>query len=244
MVIPIGIAVKLDRLLRSHDAPMHISPDAPDLRGDALKTPHAGEPDTATRVLATAARLFYAHGVRAVGVEWIVEESGVAKTTLYRHFHTKDDLIAAFLEREDREFWMQWNAVVDAVAGDPMRELMALLDWIGRRVSRDGYRGCPQINVAAEFSDPNHPARKIRARHKEAMFERLKALVNRIGSSRADEAAYQLALLVDGAFTSDGRLSRIGATRILQSAARALIGDHRARGAPARSQVKSRSPRQ
>lgn len=209
-----------------------------------MKTAQADESATAVRVLAAAARLFYAHGVRAVGVEWIVAESGVAKTSLYRHFHTKDDLIGAFLEREDREFWVQWNEVVDAAGGDPIRELMALLEWIGRRVSRDGYRGCPQINVAAEFSDADHPSRKIRARHKAEMFERLRALVDRTGSTRADDAAYQIALLIDGAFTSDGRLSRVGATRILQSAARALIGDDRISGARSRSRTKSAPRRQ
>lgn len=209
-----------------------------------MKTAPADESAAAVRVLAAAARLFYAHGVRAVGVEWIVTESGVAKTTLYRHFHTKDDLIGAFLEREDREFWVQWNEVVDAAGGDPMGELMGLLDWIGRRVSRDGYRGCPQINVAAEFSDPDHPSRKIRTRHKAQMFDRLRKIIDRIGSARADDAAYQIALLIDGAFTSDGRLSRIGATRILQSAARALIGDDRIHGAHSRSRAKSAPQRQ
>lgn len=203
-----------------------------------MKTDDAGESATAARVLATASRLFYAHGVRAVGVERIVAESGVAKTSLYRHFHTKDDLIAAFLEREDQEFWRQWDEVADA-AGDPMRELMSLLDWIGRRVNRGGYRGCPQINVAAEFSDPDHPARAIRARHKAAMFERLRAVAGRIGSRHPDDVAYQLALLIDGAFTSDGRLARVGATRILQSAARALIGDDLARGASSRAAARS-----
>jgi AcrR family transcriptional regulator len=193
-----------------------------------MKGVDTGELDTAERVLATASRLFYAHGVRAVGVEWIVAESGVAKTSLYRHFHTKDDLIAAFLEREDREFWAQWDEVVSAVEGDPIRELMALLDWIGQRVSRSGYRGCPQINVAAEFSDVDHSARKIRARHKATMFERLKTLISRMRSTgHVDDLAYQLALLIDGAFTSDGRLSRVGATRILQSAASALLGKDR-----------------
>lgn len=197
---------------------------------------HPNEPDTAARVLETAARLFYAHGVRAVGVEWIVAESGVAKTSLYRHFHTKDDLIAAFLEREDHDFWAQWDWITQRDGGDPMQELLALLDWIGQRVSRNGYRGCPQINVAAEFSDPAHPARKIRARHKAKMFERLRAITGRIGTRHPDDAAYQLALLIDGAFTSDGRLSRAGASRILQSAARALIGSgsaHRMRSGAA-----------
>lgn len=200
-----------------------------------MKPVHADEADTAARVLATASRLFYSHGVRAVGIEWIVAESGVAKTSLYRHYQTKDDLIAAFLEREDREFWMQWDAVVKAVAGDPLRELMALLDWIGERVARDGYRGCPQINVAAEFSDPDHPARRIRAYHKGVMFERLKVIASRIGVRRPDDVAHQIALLLDGAFASDGRLARAGAARVLRSAARALIRDALPRRAATRS---------
>ncbi len=208
-----------------------------------MNTEHADEFDTAARVLATASRLFYAHGVRAVGVERIVAESGVAKTSLYRHFHTKDDLIVAFLEREDREFWTQWNEVVNVVEDNPTRELMTLLHWIGQRVSRGGYRGCPQINVAAEFSDPNHPARKIRARHKATMFERLHTLVSRIGPSRPEDVAYQLALIIDGAFTSDGRLSRVGATRILQSAARSLIDGAWVRGARSRAHAKLPSRR-
>jgi AcrR family transcriptional regulator len=179
---------------------------------------------TAEKVLSTASRLFYANGVRAVGMEWIVAESGVAKTSLYRHFQTKDDLVAAFLEREDREFWQQWDGVVAAASAGPEAELMSLLEWIGKRVSRDGYRGCPQINVAAEFADPEHAARRIRRRHKLEMFERLTDIVGRIGVWRPDDTAVQLALLIDGAFTSDGRLSKANAVRILQNGARALLG--------------------
>jgi AcrR family transcriptional regulator len=177
----------------------------------------------AEKVLSAASRLFYANSVRAVGIEWIVAESGVSKTSLYRNFQTKDELVAAFLEREDREFWQQWDGVV-AAAANPKAELMSLLDWIGKRVSRDGYRGCPQINVAAEFADPEHPARKIRRRHKVAMLERLKDIVDRIGVTRPDDTSDQLALLIDGAFTSDGRLSKTNAVRILQNGADALLG--------------------
>lgn len=183
------------------------------------------ESGTAERVLSTAARLFYANGVRAVGIEWIVADSGVAKTTLYRHYQTKDDLVAAFLEREDREFWGQWEEAAAAGSSDPRAELMSLLDWIGKRVSRDGYRGCPQINVAAEFADPEHPARKIRRRHKAKMHDHLRDLVGRIGVTRPDDTAVQLALLIDGAFTSDGRLSKANAVRILKTGAEALMRD-------------------
>jgi AcrR family transcriptional regulator len=182
----------------------------------------------AEKVLSAASRLFYANSVRAVGIEWIVAESGVSKTSLYRNFQTKDELVAAFLEREDREFWQQWDGVV-AAAANPKAELMSLLDWIGKRVSRDGYRGCPQINVAAEFADPEHPARKIRRRHKVAMRERLRDIVGRIGVTPPDDTSDQLALLIDGAFTSDGRLSKSNAVRILQSCAETLLGDGNAR---------------
>jgi AcrR family transcriptional regulator len=180
---------------------------------------------TADKVLTTASQLFYANGVRAVGIEWIVAESGVAKTSLYRHFQTKDDLVAAFLDREDHEFWQQWDGVVAEAPANPKAELMSLLDWIGKRVSRDGYRGCPQINVAAEFADPEHPARQIRRRHKSKMFERLKDIVERIGVRRPEDTAIQLALLIDGAFTSDGRLTKGNAVRILQNGAKTLLGD-------------------
>jgi AcrR family transcriptional regulator len=195
----------------------------------------ASADSTAERLLSTASRLFYANGVRAVGVEWIVAESGVAKTSLYRHFETKDDLVAAFLEREDREFWQQWDEVVASAAGNPTAEVLGLLEWIGKRVSRDGYRGCPQINVAAEFADPAHAARSIRRRHKLEMFERLKGIVVRIGVTRPDDTATQLALLIDGAFTSDGRLSKTGAVRILQSGAQALLANPHSRNGIARA---------
>jgi AcrR family transcriptional regulator len=187
----------------------------------------SGSTDTGTaeKVLASASRLFYANGVRAVGVEWIVAESGVAKTSLYRHFHTKDELVAAFLEREDRDFWRQWDEIVAAETDNPKAELMRLLEWIGKRVSRDGYRGCPQINVAAEFADPAHPARKIRRRHKAEMLKRLRDIVARIGVPHPDDTALQLALLIDGAFTSDGRLSKTHAVRILQNGAQALLAE-------------------
>jgi AcrR family transcriptional regulator len=192
---------------------------------------------TAEKVLATASKLFYANGVRAVGMEWIVAESGVAKTSLYRHFRTKDELVAAFLEREDREFWQQWDGIVAAAPDAPKAELMSLMDWIGKRVSRDGYRGCPQINVAAEFADPEHPARKVRRRHKAEMLERLRDMLARIGVTGHEDKAIQLALLIDGAFTSDGRLSKANASRILQDGAEALLrstGVRRHFGAAAR----------
>lgn len=175
------------------------------------------------RILETASDLFYRRGVRAVGVDLVVEEAGVAKTSLYRHFRTKDDLTAAFLEREDRDFWGTWDDVARQNRDDPMAELEAHLAWIGERVGRPNYRGCPQINVAAEFPDSDHPARKVATAHKHELRRRLKAIAERLGTRDSDELAGQLAILVNGAFVSTQMLAADEATPLLQKAARALI---------------------
>ena len=84
-----------------------------------------GEPAVSLRdrILDTALTLFYREGVHAVGVDLVVKESGIAKTSLYRHFGSKDALVAAFLEREDADFWSQWGAIAARLRNDPEGEL-------------------------------------------------------------------------------------------------------------------------
>lgn len=175
-------------------------------------------------VLQVASDLFYREGVRAVGMALIVERSRIARTTIYRHFPTKDALVEAFLEREDREFWQQWDHIVASHDRSPKEALSALCIWVGARVSRDCYRGCPQINVAAEFPDPEHPARKIALRHKAEMVARLTSVCRQLEFSTADLRAQQIGLLFDGAFMSSGRLRNIGAQRVLDDAVDRLVG--------------------
>ncbi|MCA1440388.1 TetR/AcrR family transcriptional regulator [Ensifer sp. IC4062] len=179
--------------------------------------------DVRDRILETASTLFYARGVRAVGVDLVVEEAGVAKTSLYRHFGTKDDLVAAFLAREDEDFWGTWDRVAEKHEDDARAELYAHLEWIGERVGRPNYRGCPQINVAAEFPEADHPARKVAAAHKREMRHRLKGIADRLNVDRPDELAGQLALLINGAFVSSQVLEAGEAIPLLRRTANALI---------------------
>jgi len=174
------------------------------------------------RILETASALFYRRGVRAVGVDLVVEEAGVAKTSLYRHFKTKDDLIAAFLEREDEDFWSCWDSVAQRQPTDAKAELEGQLTWIGERVGRPNYRGCPQLNVAAEFPDPAHPARAVATAHKNELRRRLKQIAERLHARRPDELASQLSLLINGAFVSSQIFSADEATPVLLAASRAL----------------------
>jgi len=195
----------------------------PSAAGDA----GAESSDVRRRILDTASKLFYERGVRAVGVDLVVAESGVAKASLYRHFRTKDDLIVAFLEREDAQFWAQWDEVAARHADDPLAEIEAHMRWIGKRLARANYRGCPQINVAAEFAEADHPSRGVSRAHMQAMRRRLAELARRFGAARPSELAAQLGVLVNGAFVSASMLSPEEATRVLLGSARALLAASR-----------------
>ncbi|UXI65900.1 TetR/AcrR family transcriptional regulator [Tahibacter amnicola] len=173
-------------------------------------------------ILQTASRLFYTRGVRAVGVDLVIQEAGVAKTSLYRHFPTKDDLIVAFLEREDADFWSVWDQVAEQHADAPMSELEAHMHWIGERLARPNYRGCPQINVAAEFAEPDHPARHVARAHMQALRARLHDLARKLKVPHPQQLAAQLALLINGAFVSAGLLTPEEATDVLLASVRAL----------------------
>lgn len=186
-----------------------------------------GQVDVRERILETASGLFYSRGVRAVGVDTVVEAAGVAKTSLYRYFRTKDDLIAAFLRREDEDFWAGWDRVAVRHAQDGEAELEAHMAWIGERVGRPNYRGCPQLNVAAEFPEEDHPARVVARSHKQELRRRLRGVAERLRVDRPDDLAAQLSVLINGAFVSAQVLADDDATSILLQMTRALIAGAR-----------------
>ncbi|WP_396593784.1 TetR/AcrR family transcriptional regulator [Brevundimonas sp. R86498] len=179
--------------------------------------------DVRERILETASRLFYGHGVRAVGVDLVVAEAGIAKTSLYRHFPSKDDLVVAFLEREDAEFWAVWDAVSAGHRESAGDELDAQIGWIAERLTRPRYRGCPQINVAAEFAEADHPARMVARRHKAELRQRLDGLALRLGARRPEMLGAQLAVVINGAFASAEMLADRDPAEMLLELVRALV---------------------
>jgi AcrR family transcriptional regulator len=204
-------------LAKTEALPMSMEREAGRLGGEQI--------DVRERILETASGLFYRRGVRAVGVDVIVEAAGVAKTSLYRHFRTKDDLIAAFLRREDTDFWACWDRVAERHAQDPRAELDAHLAWIGERVGRPNYRGCPQINVAAEFPEEDHPARIVARAHKLELRRRLRDIAERLRVDKPDDFAAQLSVVINGAFVSSEVLVADDVTTILRQMSRALIAE-------------------
>jgi AcrR family transcriptional regulator len=175
------------------------------------------------RLLDTAADLFYREGVRAVGVDLVVERTGVAKTSLYRHFPSKDDLVAAVLERDDQNYWAYWERIAKAHTENPGAELTAHMQWIAQYIGRPEFRGCAFLNMATEFPSPDHPARRIALRHKSELRRRLAALTQRLGVRHSDELADQLVLLVDGAYVNGQLRGAKGPAKALPAAAKVLI---------------------
>jgi AcrR family transcriptional regulator len=181
------------------------------------------------RILDTATDLFYREGVRAVGVDLVVERSGVAKTSLYRHFKTKDDLVVAMLVREDVSYWSQWDRVAADAKDDAAQELRTHVEWIARDIAEPKYRGCPFLNVATEFPAPDHPARAVAVRHKSELRRRLLGLTKRLRIEKPAELADQLVLVIDGAYVSGQLIRQKGPAQSLARATRALIASARAK---------------
>ena len=112
-------------------------------------------------MLETAYRLFSQHGTRAVGVDRIIAESGVAKMTLYRNFASKDDLILAFLDLREERWTRRWlQDTVEGRATTPAQRLLAIFDVFGEWFARDDFEGCSFINVMLELDDPGSPVRR------------------------------------------------------------------------------------
>ncbi|WNC94639.1 TetR/AcrR family transcriptional regulator [Paraburkholderia sp. FT54] len=164
--------------------------------------PPKGEMSARERILATASDLFYREGIRAIGVDTVVERSGVSKTSLYRVFDSKDALISAFAAEKDRLFWAWWDDVEKKHAADPRALLDALLSGIAKRVAHPAFRGCPFLNLVAEFPDDTHPGRVIARDNKDEMRARLATIVARLGASDPNRTASQIALLINGAYVT------------------------------------------
>jgi AcrR family transcriptional regulator len=175
------------------------------------------------RILAAVDELFYRDGVRAVGVDAVIEHAGVNKMSLYRNFASKDELIAAYVEDRNRQYWTWWDGIMERHAGDPRRQLLGLFEELQARVSRKGYRGCAFVNIATELSDPSHPARRVVALNKRELNRRLRALAEAAGAKSANALADSLMLLVEGAYAGSQTFGPEGPTLALARTAQVLI---------------------
>jgi AcrR family transcriptional regulator len=166
------------------------------------------------RVLQTAYELFSRHGTRAVGVDRIIAESGVAKMTLYRNFASKDDLILAFLERREEHWTREWlQATVERRAETPAQRLLAIFDTFAEWFARDDFEGCSFINVMLEIDDPGSPVRRESVRQLSEIRGFIGGLAKDAGVDDVDGFARQWHILMKGCIVAAAEGDKKAAAR-------------------------------
>jgi len=155
------------------------------------------------RILDTAYELFSRHGVRAVGVDRIIEEAGTAKMTLYRNFASKDELVVAFLAQREERWTRGWlQAEVERRADDPRARLLAIFDVFGEWFATPEFEGCSFINVMLELDDREEPARRASVQHLANIREFLERLAMDAGFADPDGFARQWHILMKGSIVA------------------------------------------
>jgi AcrR family transcriptional regulator len=188
---------------------------------EAVRHVSSGERPTAReRILDTAYELFSRHGTRAVGVDRIIAECGVAKMTLYRNFASKDELILAFLQRRDERWSRDWlQAEAERRAQTPAGRLLAIFDVFADWFATDDFEGCSFINVMLEVVDPEDPVRQATVRHLASIRAYLSGLAVEAGVADADGFAHQWHILMKGCIVAAGEGDRQAAARSRELAA-------------------------
>ena len=164
----------------------------------ATRTTSDGTSAARERLLRTASELFYREGIHAVGVDRIVAEAGVTRATFYRHFPGKEDLVEAYLGVEDANIRGAFEAA-EASGAEPRQLVGLVIDGLADDVARHHTRGCPFINAAAEYPDPDSAVRISVAKHRAWFRSTLEELLTAAEAPDPEAAAAELVLARDAA---------------------------------------------
>jgi AcrR family transcriptional regulator len=163
----------------------------------------AGDDESARgRLLNAATHLFCKNGINATGIDAIIDEAGTAKTTLYKLFGSKTNLVHAVLESEGKQ-WREWFiAAIEAGGGDPQTKLARIFPALKKWFGEERFYGCPFINAVAEHDKDQKQFRNIALRHKKVVLAHIEKLAAEMGAADPEVLAHQLALLIDGAIVA------------------------------------------
>lgn len=156
---------------------------------------------TRERILAAASKLFYGQGIRSVGMDLIAETAGVTKRTLYYHFRSKDDLVAAYLDARDQPnlaLFQRWFAETE---GDLAEKTRGIFVNLAKSARHPKWLGCGFLRTAAELANmPGHPAIKVGAAHKKKFEQWMQEQAEAAGIGNGMPLARQIMVLLDGSF--------------------------------------------
>jgi AcrR family transcriptional regulator len=175
------------------------------------------------RVLDAAAELFYARGVHEVGMDELIAATGLGKATVYRLFPTKDALIGAYLRRLADHILGAIDQQIARHRDDPAAAVRAIFAAISQDLARPGFRGCAFNNASIEFADPGHPARVAARDYRAELHRRLSDLAVGARPDAGPRLGAQLAVLIDGMYTSAAHLGPHGPAATGPALADALL---------------------
>lgn len=156
--------------------------------------------DARTRLMRSAARLFYKHGIHAVGIERMISDSKTSKSVFYYHFPSKHALICAFLKQRDEQ-WMAWmRQRVESLANDPAERILGVFTALGEWFTEKDFRGCAFLNAAVEM--PGAKLHAIIENHIEAVKQLFRDLLAEAGRPASESLVEQLFLLTEGAIVT------------------------------------------
>lgn len=159
-------------------------------------------PTKRNELVQKALAAFYQNGFNATGMDTLVKETGISKTSMYKHFRTKEDLILAVLRLRDENFRNWLYRRMEELAESPRDQLIAMFDALEEWFSEPGYKGCMFIKASSEFQDASHPIHKQSADHKRMLERHVTELATKAALPEPDKLARQLLLLKEGAIVT------------------------------------------
>jgi AcrR family transcriptional regulator len=184
-----------------------------------------GQSEARQRLLETADRLFYAEGVRNVGIDKVIAQAGVAKMTLYTHFPSKDDLIMAVLQYREEKVLTFFSEAVERHGKRAKDKLRAFFTALKEWFESPGFRGCAFQNTAVELADPTHPGTQFVRSHKQRFIEILSSFVEESVGKSATKLVPMIALLVEGAIVTAVISGSPDAAEVARNAALKLVDE-------------------
>jgi AcrR family transcriptional regulator len=175
------------------------------------------------RILAAARHLFYARGIRGVSVDEIAAEADTNKMTLYRHFESKDRLVAEYLRDLAADGDAFWQQVALQHPNDPRAQLEAWLQHLCAGMADPANRGCAFANAAVEIPEKDHPAREVIEQHKAAQRAHIAKLCRKAGFREPEKVADEIVLLLEGARVNMQSLGREGPCHRMHDLLRARL---------------------
>ncbi len=180
-------------------------------------------PNKRDELVRKALEVFYRDGFHATGMDKLVVETGVSKTSMYKHFRTKEELILAALRLRDESFRNWFLRRVEELADTPTGQLIAGFDVLQEWFEKDTYRGCMFIKAGAEFQEKDHPIHVQAAEHKRLLLEHFTRLARDAGVSDPEKLGCQILLLKEGAIVTSVLLNSCDPARDAKEAARTLL---------------------